>query len=111
MAAIFTARLWASTNVSAGTVTQTVGTAGNTVVVRDISATCQNNPAGYRAAGIIFRDPSTNIIIWQLQEPNITNQVTYRFDGRLVLAAANQIQVQTFEPSWSWIVSGYNLTP
>lgn len=111
MAAIYSTQLWAGTLASAGNTHVTISPSPNVVVVRDMvfmnTYIEVENPLG----GFAVQDFSSLIYFWNVGRPWAYSRRTYHWQGRLVLAPANTMQISTSDASWQWWISGYVLTP
>lgn len=109
MSRIYSARLWVASSQAPGTLTNTVGTPGDTVVIRSMDfywgVNALTHPGGFE-----LRD-SGGTILFRSVSPVVAPLTNYHYDGRQVLAADNTLVLSVLEAGWHWWISGYNLSP
>lgn len=102
MAAIYSTQLAAGTQAAGTTTVVYTVPAGATVVVRDISVGAQSAPANFVAINVAG---VAEIAAFDA----ITQYLTAHWEGRVVLNAGQEINVDAITGTWTYIISGYVL--
>lgn len=110
MAPLYSQLLYAgSGNATGFTYYSSVVPTGYVWDVRDIVAT--NNLIWWQQVnGIAFLARTTSSPIAGVWVPQAVGHQTYHWERRQILNAGDQIQVNVYDTSWSWRISGYQLT-
>lgn len=109
MSRIYSARLFAGGPSGPGLFSTVVGSDGDVVVVRDMTITNQH-PAGTALQGFNLMD-SSGLDLLSVRQGEAWSVRNYGRECRHVLPDDRIIELQLNDDEWTWVVSGYILTP
>jgi len=102
---IYSRLLWAESG-GAGPRSFVVAPPPRVVVVRDMRFTWSSDSINQIPGGFQVYDTAGNYL-WSVRAPYARAHYTHSWDGRLVLSPDNNVNIQTFDDRWTWIISGY----
>lgn len=109
MGHIYSARLAVFTATSVGPSFPTLGTVGNTIVIRSIDAT-PTESLPVPLLGFSFREFG-GPTLWEMRPPLVIGSRSYQWRGRQVGPGGAVWEFDTGDDSWDVFISGYDLSP